>query len=129
MEKFKTLIALVDEEEAHTFSEYLNGIGFESILTADGAGALELAIQEVPAIIVVDTALPVIGGQKLFQILRNNPHTSRIPFLFVSGSVVDIKGFRSGTDIFLSRPLNLEETYARIRHTLSGRESTASKVI
>lgn len=129
MRKFKTLIALVDEEESRTFSEYLNGMGFESLLASDGANALELAIQEVPAIIVVDTALPLISGQKLFQILRNNPHTSRIPFLFISGSVADIKGFRAGSDIFLARPFNLEETYARIRQTLSDRESTASKVI
>jgi DNA-binding response OmpR family regulator len=109
MQKFKTLIALIDEEESRTFSEYLKGMGFESLLASDGAAALELAIQEVPAIIVVDTALPVISGQKLFQILRNNPHTSRIPFLFISGRVADIKGFRTGSDIFLSRPLNLED--------------------
>jgi len=129
MEKFKTLIALVDMDEARTFSEYLTGMGFESVLAADGASALEHAIREVPALIAVDTALPVIGGQKLFQILRNNPHTSRIPFVFVSGSVADIKGFRPGVDIFLTRPVNIEEAFARIRQTLTDRESSASKVI
>lgn len=129
MEKFKTLIALNDEEEALAFSNYLTGMGFESLTAPDGAHALELAIQEVPAIIVADINLPVIGGPKLLQILRNNPHTSRVPFLFISDSVADIKGFRAGVDIFLTRPLNFEETYARIRHTLAGRESTASKVI
>ena len=129
MEKFKTLIALNDEEEAAAFTEYLTGMGFEALRASDGAQALELSIQEVPAIIVVDTNLPVIGGQKLFQILRNNPHTSRVPFLFISDSVADIKGFRAGVDIFLARPLNLEETYARIRQTLSDRGSTAAKVI
>lgn len=129
MEKFKTLIALNDEEEASAFTEYLSGMGFECLRASEGARALELAIQEVPAVIVVDIDLPVIGGQKLFQILRNNPHTSRVPFLFIAGNVGDIKGFRAGVDIFLARPLNLEETYARLRHTLADRGSTASKVI
>lgn len=129
MEKFKTLIALNDEEEAAAFTGYLIGMGFDCLRASDGAEALELAIQEVPAIIVADIDLPVIGGQKLFQILRNNPHTSRVPFLFISNSVADIKGFRTGIDIFLARPLNLEETYARIRQTLSDRGSTAAKVI
>jgi CheY-like chemotaxis protein len=129
MKKFKTLIALTDEQEARTFTEFLTGMGFDALRATDGANALELAIQEVPAIIVVDTDFPVIGASKLFQILRNNPHTSRVPFLFISGRVTDIKGFRAGVDIFLARPLNLEETYARLRQTLSDRGSTASKVI
>jgi DNA-binding response OmpR family regulator len=129
MEKFKTLIALNDEEEAKSFTEYLTGMGFECLRVADGAQALELALQEVPAIMVVDTDLPVIGGQKLFQILRNNPHTSRVPFMFISDSVANIKGFRAGEDIFLARPLNMEETYARLRQTLSERGRAASKVI
>jgi len=129
MEKFKTLIALNDEEEAAAFTGYLTGMGFECLRASDGAGALELAIQELPAVILADISLPVIGGEKLFRILRNNPHTSRVPFLFISDHVADIKGFRAGVDIFLTRPLNLEETYARLRHTLSDRGSTASKVI
>ena len=129
MEKFKTLIALNDEEEATAFTGYLTGMGFECLRASDGAGALELAIQELPAVILADISLPVIGGEKLFRILRNNPHTSRVPFLFISDHVADIKGFRAGVDIFLTRPLNLEETYARLRHTLSDRGSTASKVI
>lgn len=129
MERFKTLIALNDEAEARTFREFLSGMGFENIAVPDGARALEVAIQEVPSIVVVDTELPVIGGAKLFGILRNNPHTSRVPFLFISDSVSDIKGFRAGVDIFMTRPLNLEETYSRIRHTLSDMGARASKVI
>lgn len=128
-EKFKTLIALNDEEEAGSFTGYLAGMGFECLRAGDGAEALELAIQEVPAVIIADVDLPVIPGSKLFQILRNNPHTSMVPFMFVSGRVIDIKGFRAGVDIFLTRPLSLEETYARLRHTLSERGKAASKVI
>ncbi len=129
MEKFKTLIVLNDEEEAESFTGYLTGMGFECLRAGDGALALEIAIQEVPAVIIADVDLPVIPGPKLFQILRNNPHTSMVPFMFVSGRISDIKGFRAGVDIFLTRPLNLEETYARLRHTLSERGKAASKVI
>lgn len=123
MDKNRVLLALTGEEEIKTFSGFLSGFGFDILSVTDGAHALELAIQETPSIIIADTALAVIKGERLFQILRNNPHTSRIPFLFISDSVADIKGFRTGVDIFLLRPVNLEETYSRIRQTLSARSA------
>ncbi|MEK6791034.1 MAG: DUF4388 domain-containing protein [Deltaproteobacteria bacterium] len=119
IEKNKILLALKNEEESKVFTAYLFSMGYETMTAKDGARALESAIQSGPAIIIVDTDLPVIAGEKLFQILRNNPHTSKIPFLFISDSIVDVKGFRSGADIFLIRPLNMEELHARVRQTLS----------
>ena len=129
MGRLKILIALNSEEETEALSGFLSGHGLDVLSAPDGARALELAIQEVPSVIAVETSLPVISGERLFHILRKNPHTSRVPFLFVSESVTDIKGFRAGMDIFLMRPLNLEETYARIRQTLTGRAPSGSKEI
>lgn len=119
MDKNRILIAFKDDEETTVFSGYLSGLGFEFTSVKDGARALEIAIHEVPSLIITDLDLPVINGQRIFQILRHNPHTSKIPFLFISSHMADIKGFRAGVDIFLLRPLNLEEMHGRIRQTLS----------
>ncbi len=119
MDKNKILLAFKDDEETQKSMGYLSNAGFEVSTVKDGARALELAIGEVPSIIVTDLDLPVINGERIFHILRNNPHTSKIPFLFVSDGIADIKGFRAGVDIFLLRPLNMEELYGRIRQTLS----------
>lgn len=129
MDRHKVLIGIQDEAEAAALSGFLTGLGLETIIATDGAKALELAMQEAPSVIAVDTALPVLNGQRLFHILRNNSHTSRVPFLFISESVIDVKGFRAGVDIFLIRPLNPEETYGRIRQALSARGSMGSKEI
>ncbi|MBI5561506.1 MAG: response regulator [Deltaproteobacteria bacterium] len=121
--KDKILLALRNDEEIKSFTTYLYSLGYETVAVKDGARALEAAIAESPAILIADTDLPVINGDRLFQILRNNPHTSKIPFLFISDVIVDIKGFRSGVDIFLIRPLNMEELHGRIRHTLAVKDS------
>jgi len=121
--KEKILLALKNDDESKAFTAYLFGMGYETSIAKDGARALETAIQESPAIIVVDSDLPVISGDRLFQILRNNPHTSKIPFLFVADAIIDVRGFRTGVDIFLVRPLNMEELHVRIRQTLSVKES------
>jgi len=120
MNNKRTLILLSFryDEDIRKLSGYLAGLGFGVSTVRDGARALELAIHEVPSLIITDIDLPVINGEKMFQILRNNPHTSMIPFVFISKGIADIKGFRTGVDIFLVRPINMEELYGRIRHSL-----------
>ncbi len=129
MKKTRVLIGLGDEEEANALAAFLYGMGMETITAPDGARALELAIEEGPSFIAVDMALPVIGGERLFHTLRKNPHTSRVPFLFVSDAPAEIRGFRAGVDIFLKRPLNFDETYARMRQSLFTAGSEGTKEI
>lgn len=119
MEEKHIIIALTDAAETRMFSDHLAKEGYGVSGAKDGAAALEMAIQNVPSLLIVEPELPVIGGERLFQILRHNPHTSRIPFLFISDDVTDIKHFRTGVDVFLLRPLNFDEVDARIRQTLS----------
>ncbi|MBI1911478.1 MAG: DUF4388 domain-containing protein [Deltaproteobacteria bacterium] len=125
MNKNRILLAFRNDEEIKEFSEYLKGIGYDAVSARDGARALEIAIAEVPSLIMAELDLPVIGGERMFQIIRHNPHTSRIPFLFIANNIADIKGFRTGIDIFLLRPLNLGELQARIRQTLSFKEGSS----
>ncbi|MCL4872661.1 DUF4388 domain-containing protein [bacterium] len=129
MTKTKVLIGLRDKDEANALSVFLSGMGMETVIAPDGARALELAIEEGPSFIAVDAALPVIGGERLFHTLRKNPHTSRVPFLIVSDAASEIRGFRAGVDIFLKRPLNFEEMYARMRQSLLTAGNEASKEI
>lgn len=125
MERNRILLALKDEEEIKAFTGHLSGLGFEMSIARDGARALELSLQEVPALVIADLDLSIISAERIFQILRKNPHTSAVPFLFVSDAIADIKGFRAGIDIFLLRPLNLEEMHSRIRQTLSVKEGVS----
>ncbi|MDP2689171.1 MAG: DUF4388 domain-containing protein [Deltaproteobacteria bacterium] len=126
MDGNRLIVALKDEEDLKTFSMYLKETGFDVTAVNDGASALEHAMERPPSLIISELDLPLVSGEKLFKIIRNNPHTSGVPFLFVSNAVADIKGFRTGRDIFLARPINLEEMYGRIRQTLSVRESVAT---
>lgn len=121
------LLAFRNDDDIRTLSGYFSGLGFGVSTVKDGARALELAIELVPSIIIADTELPVISGEKMFQILRNNPHTSTIPFVFISRGISDIKGFRTGVDIFLLRPINMEELYGRVRQSLLARGPEAAE--
>jgi len=51
----------------------------------DGEAGLRLALENKPDIIVLDMMLPKLSGQDVLRALRQNPGTSNIPVLVLSG--------------------------------------------
>jgi len=51
----------------------------------DGESGLRLAFENKPDIIVLDMMLPKLSGQDVLRALRQNPDTSNIPVLVLSG--------------------------------------------
>jgi CheY-like chemotaxis protein len=109
------LLALKDVGELETVSGKLRDKGYGLVTAGDGARVMEQCLKNTPSFIIVDIELPVINGEKLFQILTNNPNTSNIPFLFLSDRDKEVEGFRIGKDIFLKRPYKPEELAAKLK--------------
>ncbi len=129
-ERDKILLALTADCDPRSLAGGLVEMGYDVFIASDGARALELTVQESPSIVVIDLKIPVIDGPRVFRITRNNPNTSKTPFVFVSQSSVDISGFRPGLDSLILKPFKAEELYARIRDTLlviSGRQSISGQ--
>ena len=59
--------------------------GFEVVLAADGAEAVERAPLEQPDLIVLDVRMPKVSGIEACRLLKGNPDTSDIPVVFHSG--------------------------------------------
>jgi CheY-like chemotaxis protein len=63
-------------------------LGIASKVVPHGAAALETALSELPAVLVVDRELPLIDAEQLADILRANPRTQSVRMIFL--------GFRAG---------------------------------
>ncbi|MEN8181598.1 MAG: DUF4388 domain-containing protein [Myxococcota bacterium] len=57
--------------------------GLRTRQTVTGPSALELALADVPDLVVAGHALPMIESPRLAEILRSNPRTQAVPFLFL----------------------------------------------
>src|SRR3990170_1645310 len=110
----KILIASGYKDKLATFAGYIKDKGFDTLTAMDGAAVLEIALNERPRVVVIDIVLPVIDGERVFQILHNNPHTAEIPFIFIGHEAKDIKGFRRGVDFLFLQPVKVEEIFRRI---------------
>jgi len=60
--------------------------GIACAVAPHGAAALEVALSEVPAILLADPALPLIDPAQLAEILRTNPRTESVRLVHLGGT-------------------------------------------
>ena len=65
------------------------GLSCEGV--SHGAALLEMALAEVPDAVVCQLALPLIDGARLAAILKANPRTRGIPFVFLGETAADVE--------------------------------------
>jgi CheY-like chemotaxis protein len=80
----RVLIADGDAERGQRIAEACSTRGLAFQLAADGGSALELALDEVPQLLVCQLALPLIEGPRLAAILRANPRTRALNVLYLA---------------------------------------------
>jgi len=86
-------------------------------VATDGAMAINKALAAPPQLIVTATELPLIDGFKLCQLLRTNPVTREIPFVFLTSretTAADLGKYLRPIDEFLLKPFKEPEFLARI---------------
>jgi len=62
----------------------LKAEGYQAMFAEDGISALERARAEKPDLILLDICLPGRDGFEVFQQLRQDPATERIPIVFLT---------------------------------------------
>jgi len=89
------------------------------------------ALATPPQLIVTATEMPLVDGFKLCQLLRTNPVTRDIPFVFLTSketTTADLGKYLRPTDEFLLKPVREKEFLTRIGAILS-RSRVARPVI
>jgi CheY-like chemotaxis protein len=92
------LIATMDSTEFTTLSAEVEGEGHDVLWAADGKEAVDLTLAHKPAVVFVNSALPVFDGFEVAEILRGDPDVPRsLPLLLLSDEAVEPHRFeRSG---------------------------------
>src|SRR5215207_538740 len=92
--------------------------GYEVSTASDGAEAIDLAISFDPNIVVSDVVMPVVGGLELCRRLKEDPRTSYVPVLLISGirksNDAGIEGLYAGADDYLDLPFRNEELLVKV---------------
>jgi CheY-like chemotaxis protein len=117
------VILVVDDNQQNLelLQVYLEDVDCRSIPAHDGPEALEIIAKEPPDLILLDVMMPKMSGFEVCRRIKNDPKTCDIPVIMVTAlnEFGDIeRAIDSGTDDFLSKPVNRLELLTRIKTML-----------
>jgi len=100
---------------------YLDALECQVVTACDGVDALEKMQTLTPDLILLDVMMPRMSGFEVCRKLKSDPRTREIPIIMVTAlnELSDIeRGVESGTDDFISKPVNRLELLTRVRSLL-----------
>lgn len=93
----------------------------EVISALNGADAIDLTRSAKPDVILLDVMMPELDGLEVCRRLKANEETRSIPIIFVTartGTQEKVEGLDAGAADYLTKPIDIEETRARVRTQL-----------
>ncbi|MCL4555016.1 MAG: response regulator transcription factor [Actinobacteria bacterium] len=116
-----TTILLVEDDPIirQTVEYALRRAGFNTVSSANGLQALEVAATSKPDLILLDLMLPGADGYVFAQSFREiNKHTPIIIVTALDQESDKIKGLDAGADDYITKPFSMQELLARVRANL-----------
>ncbi len=99
-------------------------VAFIFDVVGDGQAALERLEEVDPDLIILDVYMPVMDGAAFLRHLRARPQQSATPVIALSagGAAAREAAMSAGADVFLDKPLRLNEVLAAAVKLLSHAE-------
>src|SRR6187401_1765524 len=104
----KKLLVIDDNLEIRENTAEILALADYQVFTApNGKRGVELALKEKPDLIVCDIMMPELDGYGVLHLLRKNPETQSVPFIFLTAKTdrTDLrKGMEMGADDYITKP-------------------------
>ncbi len=122
-EKISGSVLIVDDnaQNVELLEAYLEELPVETLTASDGIEALDMVQKHQPDLILLDIMMPGMSGFEVCKKLKADPATRDIPIIMVTAlnEISDIeRGVESGTDDFLTKPVNKLELLTRVKSLL-----------
>src|ERR1051325_9023790 len=104
----KSILVIDDNQDIRENTAEILEMGGYKIFTAEnGKKGIELALKEKPDVIVCDIMMPELDGYGVLHLLRKNPESQNIPFIFLTAKTERSdfrKGMEMGADDYITKP-------------------------
>jgi two-component system alkaline phosphatase synthesis response regulator PhoP len=122
---------LIIDDEIHIIelmSMNLKSQGYTTVFALSGEEGIEIALKEIPDLILLDLMLEGIDGIETCRRLKLNRVLENIPVIMVTAKSEEsdkVIGLTMGADDYITKPFGLRELYARISAVLRRVEKQA----
>jgi len=125
-----TLLIVEDNTDLQFYIEQVFKENYSVFTAANGSEGFEIALIEVPDLIISDWMMPVMDGIKFCEKVKNHSVTSHIPFILLTAKATvkdTVEGLDTGADAYVSKPFNVETLRAQVLNLIQQRKSLKDK--
>lgn len=116
---FTILVVEDNADMRELFCTVLSDSGYRCLSAADGLEALGVMEKEYVDLIVADIMMPEMDGYELTRAVRSSDRELPILIVTAKDQFDDMqKGFRSGADDYMIKPINIKELVLRVEALL-----------
>jgi len=112
------LVVEDDRKIANIVKVYLEGAGFRVVHAERGRDAIDIALKEMPLLVILDLKLPDISGEEVCQELKE---IGDFPIIMLTSKALEeerIVGFALGADDYVTKPFSPKELVYRVKAVL-----------
>lgn len=120
-----TILIVEDNEEIREFIKTCLETDYKILEAGNGSEGWEIAICELPNLIITDVRMPEIDGYTFCRNLKNDERTSHIPVIILTAKIEieqQLEGLKSGADLYLNKPFNIQVLETYISNLLKAKE-------
>lgn len=127
MEK-KSILVVEDEKAIADILVFnLQREGYETLVTYDGKEGLEMALANVPDLILLDVMLPSMDGFTVCKQIRKQHDTPIIMLTAREEEADKVMGLELGADDYITKPFSMRELMARVKANMRRTISDADR--
>jgi two-component system sensor histidine kinase/response regulator len=117
------LILVVDDQPVNIqlLKRKLERDGMQVVTAENGKECLDIVSKHLPDLILLDVMMPVMDGIETCKALKEDDRTEAIPVIFITARTSKegkLEGLEAGAADYITKPLDLDETLARVRTQL-----------
>lgn len=127
---FNILVVEDNEDMRELFCTVLTDAGYRALEASNGEEALDVMQKEYTDLIIADIMMPVMDGYELVSAIRSSGTDTPILMVTAKGEFEDMKkGFVSGSDDYMVKPVNVRELILRVEALLRRSKISTEKRI
>ena len=130
-ENNRVLVVDDSQDTLMMLSDALRLEGMEVLTSSSGRHAIAVANSDFPDIVLMDAVMPGLDGFETCQILKADRGFEDVPIIFMTGFNEGehvVKALAAGGVDFVSKPIELNELFARMRvHLVNARRARSAR--
>ncbi|PRD54615.1 hybrid sensor histidine kinase/response regulator transcription factor [Sphingobacterium gobiense] len=126
---FKVLIVDDEKDILRYVSQELQGL-YKILSAENGSEAFQLALSQLPDLIISDVSMPDMDGFELVKKIKCNSTTNHIPVILLTAKINyedRMQGIGLGADAYLTKPFLMEELVVMAENVIKNRMTVKGK--